>query len=146
MACHTDHTGPRLVHHNRKTFSHALLLPAIQRRCESCHTSPTDAMHRQISGNCAQCHSSKNGNRQSLTIQNCLCWTVTITSAASSATPLTTRANTPATAAMNTSLPRSDQKNTKEGIRDVENCVACHQSADGEPEEKGSCQAKQQDS
>ena len=58
MARHTDHVGPRLVHQSRKAFPHALLLPGTPQRCESCHKPPADTMHRQISGACAQSHSS----------------------------------------------------------------------------------------
>ena len=32
MACHSDHTGPKLTQHSRKPFSHALLRPATRER------------------------------------------------------------------------------------------------------------------
>jgi hypothetical protein len=56
MACHSDHTGPRLNQRNRKPFSHALLRVTTRDRCDSCHAAPGNAMHRSLSVGCAQCH------------------------------------------------------------------------------------------
>ena len=145
MACHTDHTGPRLVHQSRKTFSHALLLPATQQRCESCHKPPTDAMHRQISGNCAQCHSStkwkpaKFDHAELFVLDgdhNVSCATCHTANDYSKYTCYGCHEHQPA---------RIRSKHLEEGIRDFENCVACHRSADGEPEEQGSRQEKKRD-
>ena len=58
MACHSDHEGPKLTQRSRKPFSHALLRPAIRDQCESCHTAPTDNIHRNLSVSCSQCHKS----------------------------------------------------------------------------------------
>jgi hypothetical protein len=56
MGCHSDHAGPRLTQGGRPAFSHDLLPAATRERCERCHAAPTDRLHRQITGNCAQCH------------------------------------------------------------------------------------------
>jgi hypothetical protein len=56
MACHSDHQGPKLTQRSRKPFSHALLRTAVRKRCESCHTAPTDKVHRDLSVSCGQCH------------------------------------------------------------------------------------------
>jgi hypothetical protein len=37
-------------------FDHAALPAAQASRCEACHKAPADKLHGQISGNCAQCH------------------------------------------------------------------------------------------
>ncbi len=58
MACHADHQGSTLLQRSRKPFSHALLRPAIRERCESCHTAPTDTIHRDLNVGCRQCHAS----------------------------------------------------------------------------------------
>lgn len=52
MACHTDHRSPRLAKQSHKSFSHALLRPAVQKQCESCHQKPTDRLHQKVGGDC----------------------------------------------------------------------------------------------
>jgi hypothetical protein len=37
VACHSDHAGPRLTQHSRKSFSHAMLRTATRENCDSCH-------------------------------------------------------------------------------------------------------------
>ncbi len=145
MACHTDHTGPRLTRQNRKTFSHALLLPATQQRCESCHKPPTDTMHRQILGNCAQCHSAtkwkpaKFDHAKLFLLDgdhNASCVTCHTNNDYSQYTCYGCHEHQP---------DKIRSKHLKEGIRDFEDCVACHRSADGEPEEKGARKNKKRD-
>ncbi len=59
MACHSDHQGVRLTYRSRKAFSHAVLRAPVRERCESCHTSPKDKIHRDLSVSCGQCHQSE---------------------------------------------------------------------------------------
>ena len=56
VACHSDHAGPRLTRRSRKPFSHELLRVAVRDRCESCHATPKNEIHRDLSVGCAQCH------------------------------------------------------------------------------------------
>ena len=58
-ACHDDHQGTYLDQFSRKPFTHALLRASVRDRCEACHVAPTNTLHRQFTGNCSQCHSSK---------------------------------------------------------------------------------------
>jgi Class III cytochrome C family len=59
MACHSDHAGPKLTHHQRKPFSHDLLRMATRERCDSCHTAPATAVHRNLNMGCTTCHTSQ---------------------------------------------------------------------------------------
>jgi len=59
VACHSDHLGPKLTQRSRKPFSHSLLRVAVREQCQSCHKAPTDNLHRQVPGNCTQCHSQQ---------------------------------------------------------------------------------------
>ncbi len=145
MACHTDHTGPRLVHQSRKKFSHALLQADTRQRCESCHKPPVNAMHQQISGNCAQCHSAaawtpaKFDHSKLFALDgdhNATCITCHTGNDYSKYTCYGCHEHQPA---------RIRAKHLEEGIRNFENCVACHRSAEGEPEEKGSREGKKRD-
>ncbi len=56
VACHSDHKGVQAFRPIGR-FSHALLQAGTAERCNGCHRSPQDALHRQISGGCGQCHS-----------------------------------------------------------------------------------------
>jgi hypothetical protein len=55
-ACHTDHAGTKRYQWQGR-FDHALLKAGANERCATCHQSPKDNLHRQIDGNCGQCHS-----------------------------------------------------------------------------------------
>lgn len=133
MACHSDHAGPKLSQRSRKRFSHALLRQATRDECDSCHRAPTDELHRQIAGNCAQCHRSdawrpatfdhkkyfvldKNHNKT--------CVTCHADSNYSRYTCYGCHEHTPANM-------RAEHRG--EGVSgDLDNCVRCHRSAHGE--------------
>ncbi len=55
MACHSDHAGVKRYRHAGR-FNHDLLRVAARNECQTCHRAPTDSIHRDITGNCAQCH------------------------------------------------------------------------------------------
>lgn len=59
VACHSDHQAPKLTHRSRKPFSHALLRPVARERCAGCHSAPENALHRDLSVGCAQCHKTE---------------------------------------------------------------------------------------
>jgi len=59
MACHSDHQGPMLTQRSRKPFSHGLLKAAVRDTCSSCHAAPRDGVHRDLKGECGQCHQSQ---------------------------------------------------------------------------------------
>ncbi len=145
MACHTDHTGPKLTHQNRKSFSHALLLPATQQQCQNCHKPPTDTMHRQILDNCAQCHGTtkwtpaKFDHAKLFLLEgehNATCVTCHNSNDYRKYTCYGCHEHRP---------DKIRSKHLKEGIRDFEDCVACHRSADGEHEDRGSRKEKERD-
>jgi hypothetical protein len=138
IACHTDHTSPGLTRQNRKIFSHALLPLATQQRCDSCHKPPADTMHQQISGNCAQCHTStqwkpaKFDHAKLFLLDgkhNASCVTCHTNNDYSKYTCYGCHAHEP---------NKIRSKHQEEGIRNFENCVACHRSANGEGEQGGS--------
>lgn len=56
VACHSDHQGPKLTKRSRKPFSHALLRPGVARQCASCHATPKDTVHRDLTMECSECH------------------------------------------------------------------------------------------
>jgi hypothetical protein len=55
LACHSDHAGVKRFRQQGR-FNHSVLQKTTLEQCQSCHKSPADSIHRQISGNCGQCH------------------------------------------------------------------------------------------
>jgi hypothetical protein len=53
MGCDKCHT---LAAWKPANFNHAALTQSELARCEGCHKAPGDTLHKQMSGNCAQCH------------------------------------------------------------------------------------------
>ncbi|MBR0568830.1 hypothetical protein J5J83_22115 [Azoarcus sp. L1K30] len=58
VACHSDHAGVKRFRQQGR-FDHALLQTSVRNECQSCHSAPTDTLHRQVSGNCSQCHTQE---------------------------------------------------------------------------------------
>ena len=55
LACHTGHAGYAALLPKRQ-FSHALLEPHINARCNVCHSPPQDGLHAGSSEQCSTCH------------------------------------------------------------------------------------------
>lgn len=54
-SCHSDHMGlkpEKLI----RSFSHEILSPADLNKCTSCHSQPSDTLHKQLSTDCKSCH------------------------------------------------------------------------------------------
>lgn len=58
VACHSDHKGVKAFRPISQ-FSHRLLVPELQKQCDSCHHNPADALHQKIKGNCSSCHTQE---------------------------------------------------------------------------------------
>lgn len=58
VACHSDHKGV-MRYREKGYFNHALLQADTRDQCQTCHSSPTDTLHRQITVNCSQCHTQE---------------------------------------------------------------------------------------
>jgi hypothetical protein len=129
VACHSDHAGVkryRLKGH----FDHALLKQETNNQCQACHKSPTDALHQQISGNCAQCHSQQKWTPATFEHSkyfvldrdhSTTCVSCHVRNDYSRYTCYGCHEHTP------TNIRR---EHIEEGIRQFDNCVECHRSAD----------------
>jgi hypothetical protein len=135
MTCHTDHPGPALTRRATAIFSHALLRPATARQCQSCHTAPADPLHRQITGNCVQCHTQSAWKPATFAhdryfvldrAHNASCATCHVNNNYTRYTCYGCHAHSESSIA---------RKHTEEGIRDFTNCVRCHRSASGDGDE-----------
>ncbi|MEI7842327.1 MAG: class III cytochrome C family protein [Gallionellaceae bacterium] len=135
LACHSDHAGVKRFR-QQGHFNHSLLQKMTLEQCQSCHKSPTDALHRQISGNCSQCH---NQNKWKPATFNHIkyfeldrdhspsCVTCHAGNDYKRYTCYGCHEHTP---------ENIRREHIEEGIRSFSNCVECHRSAD-EPEESG---------
>lgn len=145
MACHTDHQGPKLAQRSRKPFSHALLREPVREQCQSCHKSPTDGLHRQITGNCKQCHTQEawkpaTFDHDKLFLldrdHNTTCVTCHTNNDYSRYTCYGCHEHQP---------DKVRREHIKEGIQKFENCVECHRSAEEEPRKTGSRDQRERD-
>ena len=118
-------------------FDHALLAPAAFDRCESCHNAPTDRLHRQIKGSCKSCHKTEawkpatfDHNKYFVLDRDheAPCETCHKNSDYSRYTCYGCHEHSQA---------KIRAEHVEEGIRDFENCVECHRSADEEPAKRG---------
>ena len=135
MGCVTCHTadGWKPAH-----FDHAALTKVELDRCESCHKPPGDGLHRPIKGNCAQCHSTQAW--EPATFEHDKLFVLDRDHNA----PCETCHKNPADYRQYTcygchehTIANVRQEHEEEGIRNFDNCVKCHRSADEEPRGEG---------
>jgi hypothetical protein len=129
--CHqTEHWAPA-------SFDHASLQGAARAKCEGCHRAPTDGFHRQISTACAQCHSPERWKPSTFNHDRSFqldgdhdtaCTTCHTNDDFTHYTCFGCHEHTPA---------NIRAKHEEEGIGDLDNCVKCHRSANGEGGEGG---------
>lgn len=128
IACHSDHAGVKRFRRHG-SFRHDLLAPDTQGQCATCHKAPDDALHRQISGNCQQCHTATKWTPATFDHarffvldrdHNTRCATCHTQSNYKSYTCYGCHEHTP---------DKIRREHIEEGIRNYEPCVECHRSA-----------------
>lgn len=129
MACHSDHAGVKR-YRVKGSFDHSVLKADTGRQCQACHRAPGDALHKQISGNCDQCHSQTAWTPATFAHDklfvldgdhNARCLTCHVGNDYSRYTCYGCHEHTPA---------NIRRKHVEEGIRKFDNCVECHRTAD----------------
>lgn len=129
LGCHSDHAGVKRFRVAGR-FNHALLHADARTECQSCHKAPSDSLHRQITGNCGQCHSEQKwvpaqfDHDKYFVLDrdhNVKCVTCHIRNDYGRYTCYGCHEHTP---------EKIRREHIKEGIRDFSNCVECHRSAD----------------
>jgi Class III cytochrome C family len=131
VSCHSDHMGVKRYQVARK-FDHTLLKSETRLNCQTCHKPPSDGLHQQIKGECAQCHTQKKWIPATFEHDkffvldrdhSATCVTCHIANDYKRYTCYGCHEHTPANI-------RSEH--SEEGIRNFENCVECHRSGDSE--------------
>ncbi|NMG46075.1 class III cytochrome C family protein [Aromatoleum toluvorans] len=129
VACHSDHAGVKRYRQQGR-FSHALLQADSRDQCDTCHKSPTDALHQKITGNCGECHGQDKWVPATFDHDkffrldrdhNVKCVTCHERNDYSRYTCYGCHEHTPADIR---------REHIEEGIRKFDNCVECHVSAD----------------
>jgi hypothetical protein len=133
MACHTDHAGPKLARRSSKKFSHALLREQTRERCATCHTAPGNAIHRNLSVGCTQCH--KTEAWKPATFEHDKFFVLDRdhnVSCATCHTVSTDYRKYTCYGCHEHTVANVRREHEDEGIQNLDNCVRCHRSADGE--------------
>jgi hypothetical protein len=129
LACHSDHAGVKRLRAPGH-FDHDLLNTATREPCQDCHKSPSDSLHQQISGNCKQCHGQDKWKPATFDHNKFFaldrdhraeCVTCHLRNDYSRYTCYGCHEH---------SANNIRRKHVEEGIRDFDNCVECHRSAD----------------
>ena len=111
-------------------FDHSLLKQATLTQCQTCHQTPTDALHKQVTGNCQQCHSQQKWTPATFDHakyfvldkdHNATCVTCHERNDYSRYTCYGCHEH---------SEQKIRREHIEEGIRDFNNCVECHRNAD----------------
>ena len=128
-SCHSDHKGVKAFRPISQ-FSHNLLQPALQEKCDSCHQNPDDRLHKKITGNCKQCHSQDSWTPATFDHDEYFrfdrhhdteCETCHIQNDYSEYSCYGCHEH---------SRSKIRSEHYEEGIRDYENCAECHRSGD----------------
>lgn len=131
LACHDQHQW------NPATFSHQMLGPKVLARCEGCHRAPGDTLHEGISGGCGSCHAQERWEPATFDHDKHFrldhdhrgaCTTCHVGNDYKRYTCYGCHEHSP---------DGIRAEHLEEGIRDYENCVQCHRSADEEEAEHG---------
>ncbi len=159
--CDTCHAGPKdNIHRDLSvscgqchkaeawkpaTFDHALLAPAMLERCDGCHKAPADSLHRQVKGSCKTCHTQERWKPATFDHDKLFaldrdhdvkCVTCHSNDDYSRYTCYGCHEHRP---------DKVRAEHIEEGIRDFENCVDCHRSANEEPRRRGPGERRKRD-
>ena len=137
LGCHSEHAVPRLAPVAQLTFVHALLNQGTSAACVGCHAVPAGDFHRSAGTGCAQCHVQNRWKPSTFDHarffplagdHNAPCATCHVGNATSSYTCYGCHEHRPAAILA---------KHRREGIANIDNCVACHRGAHRERASSG---------
>jgi len=118
--CHTsDHWKPA-------TFKHALLAPAVRERCEACHQAPTTNLHRQFKSGCGQCHTMERWKPATFDHARYFALDGDHDAPCATCHPGDDYRRYTCYGCHEHTPSRVRAEHLEEGIRDFENCAACH--------------------
>jgi hypothetical protein len=128
-SCHSDHKGVKAFRPISQ-FSHELLDPVLQENCEGCHQNPEDRLHKQITGNCKQCHSQDSWTPATFDHDEYFRFDRHHDTECETCHMQNDYSNYTCYGCHEHSRSKIREEHYEEGIRDYENCAECHRSGD----------------
>lgn len=128
--CHLEHLGTRQVALRTVVFDHDLLRAGQRGQCSACHRAPDDALHRSVQPACGACHAvtawrpaTFDHDRHFVldADHDVACRTCHAADDFRRYTCYGCHAHEP---------DATRREHLEEGIRDIEDCVECHRSAE----------------
>lgn len=129
IACHSEHKGVQPFRPIGR-FSHGLLEASVQEQCDTCHSTPGDALHRKIKGNCAQCHTNEAWLPATFEHDNYFRFDRHHDTDCATCHVNNNYADYTCYGCHEHSRSKIREEHLEEGIRNYENCVECHRSGD----------------
>lgn len=129
VACHSDHKGVKAFRPISQ-FSHNLLESGLQEQCDDCHNNPGDALHREIQGNCSQCHTQDDWLPATFDHNEYFRFDRDHDTECSTCHIDDNYANYTCYGCHEHSRSNIRGEHLEEGINDYENCTECHRSSD----------------
>ena len=134
VACHSDHRGVQAFR-PISAFSHALLDPVLQEKCEGCHAKPVDSLHRNLRGSCGECHTQERWTPATFDHERHFRFDKDHTTECTTCHVGGDYSRYTCYGCHEHSRSKIREEHVEEGILDYEDCAECHRSAD-EDEEK----------
>ncbi|MBF0448314.1 MAG: cytochrome c3 family protein [Magnetococcales bacterium] len=137
VACHSDHAGVA-KYRIRQRFSHILVDTTTREQCASCHKAkrPADALHRQLSDKCAQCHGTEKWKPATFDHTRWFRFDRHHPAKCTDCHPKNTYERYTCYECHEHSVAKIRQEHLEEGMRDFQNCTACHKSGNEDEAER----------
>jgi len=129
VACHSDHKGVKAFR-PINYFSHNLLDSTLQEECDSCHSNPTDDLHRKIKDNCGQCHTKTAWIPATFEHEKYFRFDEDHNTECETCHTNNDYSNYTCYGCHEHSRSKIREEHIEEGIRDYEECTECHRSGD----------------
>jgi len=133
--CHTDHKGADAAKATH-VFDHSLLAQANQKSCRQCHKSPGDTLHQQLQEECSTCHSDERWKPATLDHGRYFRFDRHHPDDCASCHPKQRYDRYICYDCHEHSPSKIRKEHKEEGIRDFQNCTACHRSGDEDEAER----------
>ncbi|MBF0620943.1 MAG: class III cytochrome C family protein [Magnetococcales bacterium] len=133
--CHTDHRGTENKQATQ-AFDHALLSKKHRSQCTSCHTLPTDRLHRNIKQACHSCHTNQHWKPATFDHTRLFRFDRHHPADCASCHPDQKYDQYSCYGCHEHSPSKVRHEHLEEGIRNFQNCVTCHRSGDEDEAER----------
>lgn len=117
------------------TFDHDRLAPAKLAQCAGCHKAPLDDMHRDAGDSCRECHSTQRWKPSTFDHDRYFLLDRDHQASCATCHPRKDLKQYTCYGCHEHTVANIREEHEEEGIRDYQDCIRCHRSADEEPGE-----------